>query len=30
MDEGLIVADGLTAELLSNAPLLEAHGLESP
>ncbi len=30
MDEGLIVADGLTAELLSNAPLLEAHGLEKP
>jgi cobalt/nickel transport system ATP-binding protein len=30
MDEGCIVADGSTVELLSNAPLLEAHGLEFP
>lgn len=30
MDEGRIVADGLTAEILENAPLLEAHGLEKP
>ena len=30
MDEGLIVADGPTVELLSDAPLLEAHGLELP
>ncbi len=30
MDEGRIVADGLTAELLENVPLLEAHGLEKP
>jgi cobalt/nickel transport system ATP-binding protein len=30
MDEGKIVADGLTAELLQNRDLLEAHGLESP
>lgn len=28
MDEGLIVADGPTGELLSDAALLEAHGLE--
>ena len=28
MDEGLIVADGLTMEILGDAPLLEAHGLE--
>ncbi len=30
MDEGRIVADGPTAELLENIPLLEAHGLEKP
>ena len=30
MDEGLIVADGLTSEILENAELLEAHGLEKP
>lgn len=30
MDDGLIAADGPTAELLSNAPLLESHGLEKP
>jgi cobalt/nickel transport system ATP-binding protein len=30
MDEGSIVADGDTAILLSNADLLEAHGLEIP
>jgi cobalt transport protein ATP-binding subunit len=28
MDEGRIVADGLTMEILEDAPLLEAHGLE--
>ena len=30
MDEGRIVGDGPTAELLADAPFLEAHGLESP
>jgi energy-coupling factor transporter ATP-binding protein EcfA2 len=30
MDEGRIVADGETAELLNNTALLDAHGLESP
>lgn len=30
MDEGRIVADGQTAELLKDIPLLEAHGLEEP
>ncbi len=30
MDEGLIVADGSTAELLADEILLEAHGLELP
>lgn len=30
MDEGKIVADGSTAELLEDEVLLEAHGLESP
>ncbi len=30
MDEGRIVADGSTAELLENEALLEAHGLERP
>jgi cobalt/nickel transport system ATP-binding protein len=28
MDEGLIVADGLTMEILNDEKLLEAHGLE--
>ena len=30
MDEGLIVADGKTKEILSDEKLLEAHGLEKP
>lgn len=30
MDEGRVVADGLTEMLMRDAPLLEAHGLESP
>lgn len=30
MDEGRIVADGPTRELLADVPFLEAHGLESP
>lgn len=30
MDEGRIVADGQTDELLQDIPLLEAHGLEAP
>jgi energy-coupling factor transporter ATP-binding protein EcfA2 len=30
MDEGRIVADGLTREILKDASLLEAHGLERP
>lgn len=30
MDKGRIVADGQTAELMDNAALLEAHGLERP
>jgi cobalt/nickel transport system ATP-binding protein len=30
MDEGLIVADGDTKEILADAKLLEAHGLERP
>jgi cobalt transport protein ATP-binding subunit len=30
MDEGRIVADGLTSELLTDRGLLEAHGLEMP
>ena len=30
MDEGRIVADGPTKELMDNATLLEAHGLERP
>jgi cobalt/nickel transport system ATP-binding protein len=30
MDEGRIVADGATAQLLGDAALLEAHGLEQP
>jgi cobalt transport protein ATP-binding subunit len=30
MDEGLIVADGMTKEILADVKLLEAHGLEKP
>jgi cobalt/nickel transport system ATP-binding protein len=30
MDEGLVVADGPTAELMEQPDLLEAHGLERP
>lgn len=30
MDEGRIVADGLTADLMNDETLLEAHGLEKP
>jgi hypothetical protein len=30
MDEGRVVADGLTEDLMSNSELLEAHGLEMP
>lgn len=30
LDEGMVVADGPTGDLLDNAPLLEAHGLEAP
>jgi hypothetical protein len=30
MDEGCIVADGLTERLMGDAALLEAHGLEVP
>lgn len=30
MDEGVVAADGPTADLLANAPFLEDHGLESP
>jgi cobalt/nickel transport system ATP-binding protein len=30
MDEGQIVADGLTSEILNNEELLTAHGLEMP
>ncbi|MFZ5820542.1 MAG: energy-coupling factor ABC transporter ATP-binding protein [Chloroflexota bacterium] len=30
MDEGKIVADGLTADLMNDQALLEAHGLEKP
>ena len=29
LDEGLIVADGATADLLADSPLLEKHGLEA-
>jgi cobalt transport protein ATP-binding subunit len=30
MDEGLIVADGMTKDILADVKLLEAHGLEQP
>ena len=30
MDEGVIVADGRTKDILADAKLLEAHGLEKP
>ena len=30
IDEGVVVADGLSAELLQDEALLEAHGLEKP
>ena len=30
MDEGMIVADGKTKEILADAKLLEPHGLEKP
>lgn len=30
MDEGLIVADGLTKDILNDEPFLNAHGLEKP
>lgn len=30
MDEGRVVADGLTAELLQDEQMLQAHGLEKP
>lgn len=30
MDDGMVVADGPTAALLTDGPFLEAHGLESP
>jgi len=30
IDEGVVVADGPSAELLEDGPLLEAHGLERP
>jgi len=30
MDQGRVVADGLTAQILADAALLETHGLESP
>ena len=30
MDEGKIVADGLTMEILADEVLLNAHGLEKP
>jgi hypothetical protein len=30
MDDGQIVADGLTMEILDNKELLNAHGLEKP
>jgi hypothetical protein len=30
MDEGRVVADGLTSEILDDEELLNAHGLEKP
>jgi energy-coupling factor transporter ATP-binding protein EcfA2 len=30
MDEGVIVADGYSVDLLQDEKLLETHGLESP
>ena len=30
LDQGKVVADGLTRELMEDAQLLEAHGLERP
>jgi energy-coupling factor transporter ATP-binding protein EcfA2 len=30
MDDGQIVADGLTMEILADETLLNAHGLEKP
>jgi cobalt/nickel transport system ATP-binding protein len=30
MDEGQVVADGLTMEILEDEELLTAHGLEKP
>jgi len=30
MDEGVVVADGPTSELLADEALLGAHGLETP
>jgi cobalt/nickel transport system ATP-binding protein len=30
MDEGRVVADGLTMEILEDAKLLESHGLDKP
>jgi energy-coupling factor transporter ATP-binding protein EcfA2 len=30
LDEGRVVADGPTQELMDDAALLEAHGLERP
>ena len=30
VDDGQVVADGPTGDILADAPLLEAHGLEGP
>lgn len=30
LDQGVVVADGATAEVLADQPLLESHGLEQP
>jgi ABC-type branched-subunit amino acid transport system ATPase component len=30
LDQGKVVADGLTSELMEDTQLLEAHGLERP